>query len=941
MKKILPILTMILMTIGATAQIVINEISYNPPEGGTDSLEYIELYNLGVETVDLEGYSFSEGVTLTFPAGSSIAPDGYLLVNVDNAAMMAVFGVSGVEWESGGLSNSGESIVLIDADGVEVDAVEFDDADPWPTDGTDGEGGSIELCDATSDNSLGESWRVANNDSGMEINGAIVYGTPGAANTVSCAAEPDVLVDVSGLTFTPADITIQIGETVRWENTSGNHNVNGSLDAYPDNPEGFLSGDPAPAPWTYEYTFNEPGFYNYQCDLHVGAGMVGTVTVEGEVEPLPSLVISEINYNDPAQEDSLEYLEIVNVGSDPINLAGITFTSGVEFTFPDMMILSGEYLVIAQNSDFLMDKLGVQSLQWESGALSNGGELIEMATSNGAIIDAVEYDDSGDWPELADGLGYSLTLCDINSDNSLASSWAISTNETAADIDGVNLFANPGQADRCAYSVAEVTMIDADGVITFSGDALLSGTVYGVNLRPGGLQFTLIDDAGDGISVFNDNDNLGYTLQEGDNVSVEGMITQFNGLAQINIDAINLISSGNTLMNPAIVTTLDESTESQLVTLENVHVVDPNEWNNSGSGFNVRVTDGSSDTLIVRIDADVDLYDKGYPQGTFSVTGIGGQFDNSVPHTDGYQLLPRYTADISPYDEFIIEFPAYDIATVTTNDSEGVADSLGRKALLTGVVHSINFRPSGLQFWLIDDNNDGILIFNFNDNLGYTVAMGDEVEVTGTIDQFNGVTELIPTSITVLSSGNDLVTKNLITSPFTEVDESTHVTLGTVSMVDETEWLGDGSSFAIQMTDGTNTFDVFIDSDTEFASMPLPPATVLEVSGVINQSDNTSPFTSGYSLWVRNSDDLVVVDDVIDLDDFDQIAIYPNPASSILLIDTDLDIEKITVTDLSGKIMYNSVNRDSYIDLQQYQSGMYLVNLFSGGNQYIKRVIKL
>jgi len=110
----------------------------------------------------------------------------------------------------------------------------------------------------------------------------------------------------------------------------------------------------------------------------------------------------------------------------------------------------------------------------------------------------------------------------------------------------------------------------------------------------------------------------------------------------------------------------------------------------------------------------VDLYSRGYPQGTFSVTGIGGQFDTSAPFDEGYQLLPRYIADISPYDEFIIEFPVYDIPTVTTVDAEGVTDSLGIKTSLTGVAHGINWRPSGLQFWLIDDANNGIQVFNFD-----------------------------------------------------------------------------------------------------------------------------------------------------------------------------------------------------------------------------------
>ncbi len=50
------------------AEIVITEIMYNPPESGTDSLEFIELYNKGVEVENLGGYYFADGIIYTFPS---------------------------------------------------------------------------------------------------------------------------------------------------------------------------------------------------------------------------------------------------------------------------------------------------------------------------------------------------------------------------------------------------------------------------------------------------------------------------------------------------------------------------------------------------------------------------------------------------------------------------------------------------------------------------------------------------------------------------------------------------------------------------------------------------------------------------------------------------------------------------------------------------------
>ena len=113
MKKLFATLTtIIILTITSHAQVVINEFMANSPGTGTDSLEFIELYNSGTSSVDISNWSFSQGVTLTFASGTSIPASGYLVVVYDSIAFMNYFGISGVEF-SGGLSNNGEDITLI------------------------------------------------------------------------------------------------------------------------------------------------------------------------------------------------------------------------------------------------------------------------------------------------------------------------------------------------------------------------------------------------------------------------------------------------------------------------------------------------------------------------------------------------------------------------------------------------------------------------------------------------------------------------------------------------------------------------------------------------------------------------------------------------------------------------------------------------------------
>jgi hypothetical protein len=195
------------------------------------------------------------------------------------------------------------------------------------------------------------------------------------------------------------------------------------------------------------------------------------------------------------------------------------------------------------------------------------------------------------------------------------------------------------------YSIGTINTVDASGV----GDSVgvvcrTSGTVYGVNMRPTGLQFTLRDNTG-GMGIFSSGPLGGYTVTESDSIEVWGTVSQFNGLLQMNPDSIIFISTGHALEAPDVITALGESTESDLVEFRCAWLVDAAQWTNTGSGFNVDVTDGTN-TFQVRIDADVDLYGTAAPAGKFHIRGIGGQFDSSSPFDAGYQLLPRYLADL-------------------------------------------------------------------------------------------------------------------------------------------------------------------------------------------------------------------------------------------------------------------------------------------------------
>lgn len=89
---------------------------------------------------------------------------------------------------------------------------------------------------------------------------------------------PVVEIVMSGTSFSPQNVTVAPGTTVRWVNRDGSHTVT------PDNTSqpGVWTGTGLLAPGqSFEYTFPTAGqTYNYHCQPHQAMGMTGSVRVQ-------------------------------------------------------------------------------------------------------------------------------------------------------------------------------------------------------------------------------------------------------------------------------------------------------------------------------------------------------------------------------------------------------------------------------------------------------------------------------------------------------------------------------------------------------------------------------------------------------------------------------------------------------------------------------------
>ena len=100
--------------------------------------------------------------------------------------------------------------------------------------------------------------------------------TVGVASATAATVEVKLGADSGMLAFEPSSVTIKAGDTVKFVNNKmAPHNaVFEGHDEYSHSDLAFAPGE------SWEETFKDAGTYDFYCEPHRGAGMVGQVIVE-------------------------------------------------------------------------------------------------------------------------------------------------------------------------------------------------------------------------------------------------------------------------------------------------------------------------------------------------------------------------------------------------------------------------------------------------------------------------------------------------------------------------------------------------------------------------------------------------------------------------------------------------------------------------------------
>ncbi|MDA0991348.1 MAG: lamin tail domain-containing protein, partial [Verrucomicrobia bacterium] len=116
--------------------------------------------------------------------------------------------------------------------------------------------------------------------------------------------------------------------------------------------------------------------------------------------------------NSPYGANDFEFIEIHNSGTAAINLSFVTFTDGIDFTFPSMLLHAGAYAVVVRNLTAFSTRYatgGMLIAGEYADSLSDGGEKVTLRSGpSGPVVSSFTYGDGRGWPIAADGGGHSL-----------------------------------------------------------------------------------------------------------------------------------------------------------------------------------------------------------------------------------------------------------------------------------------------------------------------------------------------------------------------------------------------------------------------------------------------------------------------------------------------------------------------------------------------------
>lgn len=176
---------------------------------------------------------------------------------------------------------------------------------------------------------------------------------------------------------------------------------------------------------------------------------------------IPALRITEIMFNPPPppvgntnDADNFEFIELQNIGPTPLNLQGAKLGGGIEFTFPNLTLTGGQFVVVAKNLAAFQSRYGPAPLVAGlfTNNLANSGDDLTLNGPLGEPILDFNYSDA--WYPATDGAGFSLVII---SSSAARESWGVKSSWRPSTASG----GSPGATDPAPANIPGLLINEA------------------------------------------------------------------------------------------------------------------------------------------------------------------------------------------------------------------------------------------------------------------------------------------------------------------------------------------------------------------------------------------------------------------------------------------------------------------------------------------------
>lgn len=434
-----------------------------------------------------------------------------------------------------------------------------------------------------------------------------------------------------------------------------------------------------------------------------------------------------------------------------------------------------------------------------------------IAATHTSASDTVFTDTGLEWSHT---YYYALVTRDTEGLESWSNEVTAVTPDSGASGDWLTCAEVQGMASSSPYEGQEVTVM---GVVTVGGTEYYSSTSpYAVLSDPSGGPWSGLVLYGDSVE----------SLARGDSIAITGTVQEYYGMTELGYaTSIEILGSNADLPAPTAVSTSDlteaggaEEWEAVLVEITDAVVI------SVGSYGQFNVDDGSGGCIVD------DMGDYGYTPavGDTLFSAVGVQWYSYSE----WKLEPRDDGDL---DVGGGSGPGDVLSCYEVQGQQPISPYQGQIVSVTGIVTvgGDEYYSSSQAYSVIQDADggewSGLALY---DSDVQAFARGDSVVVTGTVQEYNGLTEIsYITETEIVSSGHpvpapqDLTTGELMTSADPEEWEGVLVRVMNLTVADDSLGYGQWS-----VTDGSG--DCIVDDMGDYTYDPSAGDSIQSIVGV-------------------------------------------------------------------------------------------------------------